>query len=107
MSRLTRLFQNKILESCWYFYIVIALNDRVKPSKSKNGSNSILTKSGHTRFFQITCYVPGGFFPTGDIFPGGIFVQGGFSHGGLLGYGGFFPGAGDVFFPTWRKACLE
>jgi hypothetical protein len=46
--------KNKILESCWYFYIVIALSDRIKPSKSKNGSNSILSKSGHTGFFQIT-----------------------------------------------------
>jgi hypothetical protein len=35
MLWLTRFFQNKILENCWYFYIVIALNDRVKPSKSK------------------------------------------------------------------------
>jgi hypothetical protein len=52
-SRLTRFFQNKILESCWYFYIVIALNDGVKPSMYNNGSNSILTKSGLTRFFQI------------------------------------------------------
>ena len=49
---LTRFFQTKILESCWYFWTVTACKDRAKPSKSKNWSNSILTKMWLTRFFQ-------------------------------------------------------